>query len=229
MLYLYTLLTLAVFYLALQFNKRWKLIWLNPFIFSLLLLIAFFVLTKLPYEDYKQGNQPLNHLLTVSIVALAIPLYEQWPQIQKRWKILLFITALASLFTMLSGALLALLLGATPEVVATLLPKSVTTPLAMTIVENLGGIPSVAAVGVIIAGLQGALFGYMLLKILPIRHSEAIGLAIGSASHVLGTAACMEMDKKAGSYGSIALVLCGIMSAILAPFVFKLIYFFVAL
>ncbi|NBI13015.1 CidB/LrgB family autolysis modulator [[Haemophilus] felis] len=228
-IYLYSFLTLAAFWLALQFNKRWKSVVLNTFVLTVLILIVVLLITKIPYDDYWQGNSPLNHLLSVSIVALAVPLYEQLPQIRKHWKVLLFLTVFASLLTMLSGALLAIILGAQPQIVATLLPKSVTTPIAMAIAENLGGIPSVAAVGVIIAGLQGSIFGYLLLKILRVRHSEAIGLAIGAVSHVLGTVTCMDTDKKVGNYSSIALVLCGVISAVLAPFIFKLIYAMVAI
>lgn len=228
-IYLYSFLTLIAFWLALQFNKRWKSVVLNTFVLTVLILIALLLLTRIPYDNYWQGNAPLNHLLSVSIVALALPLYEQLPQIRKHWKSLLLLTTFASLSTMLSGALLAIFLGAQPHIVATLLPKSVTTPIAMAIAENLGGIPSVAAVGVIVAGLQGSIFGYVLLKILRVRHSEAIGIAIGSVSHVLGTVTCMDTDKKAGSYSSIALVLCGVISALLAPFTFKLIYAMVAI
>lgn len=228
-IYLYSLLTLAAFWLALQFNKRWKSVVLNTFVLSVLILLVLLLVTNIPYDQYWQGNSPLNHLLSVSIVALAVPLYEQLPKIRKHWKILLLVTLFASLSTMLSGALLAILLGAQPQIVATLLPKSVTTPIAMAIAENLGGIPSVAAVGVIIAGLQGSILGYLLLKLLRIRHSEAIGIAIGSVSHVLGTVTCMDIDKKAGSYSSIALVLCGVISAILAPLTFKFIYAMVAI
>lgn len=222
--YLYTLLTLFVFWLAFQLNKRWKSLIFNTFVLSVLFLIVLLLITKLPYDDYMKGNAPLNNLLGVSIVALSVPLYEQLPQIKQHWKALLFITIFSSLLSMISGALFALWLGANPEMVATLLPKSVTTPIAMAIAENLGGIPSVTAVVVILAGLLGSIFGYVTLKLLRVSRWEAVGLSIGAASHVMGTVACMEINPKAGNYSSIALVLCGVISAVLAPFVFKLIY-----
>ncbi|PJG82665.1 CidB/LrgB family autolysis modulator [Caviibacterium pharyngocola] len=227
MIYLYSLLTIAAFFTALQISKRLKSVILNTFVLTVIILIAVLLLCHIPYDQYMQGNAPLNNLLGLSVVALALPLYEQLRQISQRWKIILFITTVASVLSMVSGAILAWLLGANAEIVATVLPKSVTTPIAMAIADNIGGIPSVAAVGVVVAGLQGSMFGYLVLKKLKLIHSQAIGLSVGSVSHALGTVSCMDIDPKAGGYSSISLVLCGIISSILAPLVFKIIYLIV--
>lgn len=225
MIYLFSLLTIAAFFLALQINKRLRSMLLNTFVLTVLILVALLMVSEIPYDTYMQGNAPLNNLLGVSVVALALPLYEQLRQIAARWQAILITTTVASLLAMASGALMAILLGANPDIVATVISKSVTTPIAMEISRHLGGVPAVAAVGVVLAGLQGSMFGYLVLKKLRVKNSEAMGLAIGSMSHALGTVTVMEVDQKAGSYSSISLVLCGIISSILAPFVFKLIYF----
>ena len=227
MIYAYSLLTIAAFWEALQINKRLQSVVFNSFILTVLILIGALLLAKIPYDNYMTGNAPLNNLLGLSVVALALPLYEQLRQIAAYWKIILLITTVASLLSMLTGAGLALLFGASPEIVATVLPKSVTTPIAMAISQNIGGVPAVAAVGVVVAGLQGSVFGYLVLKKLNLKYSEAIGLSVGAVSHALGTVSCMEIEAKAGSYSSIALVLCGIISSILAPLVFNLIYWIV--
>jgi TIGR00659 family protein len=227
MIYAYSLLTIAAFWGALQINKRLQSVVFNSFILTVLILIGALLLAKIPYDNYMKGNAPLNNLLGLSVVALALPLYEQLRQIAAYWKIILLITTVASLLSMLTGAGLALLFGASPEIVATVLPKSVTTPIAMAISQNIGGVPAVAAVGVVVAGLQGSVFGYLVLKKLNLKYSEAIGLSVGAVSHALGTVSCMEIEAKAGSYSSIALVLCGIISSILAPLVFNLIYWIV--
>ena len=227
MIYAYSLLTIAAFWGALQINKRLQSVVFNSFILTVLILIGALLLAKIPYDNYMTGNAPLNNLLGLSVVALALPLYEQLRQIAAYWKIILLITTVASLLSMLTGAGLALLFGASPEIVATVLPKSVTTPIAMAISQNIGGVPAVAAVGVVVAGLQGSVFGYLVLKKLNLKYSEAIGLSVGAVSHALGTVSCMEIEAKAGSYSSIALVLCGIISAILAPLVCNLIYWIV--
>ena len=152
-IYLYTFLTIFGFWLALQISKRWKSVIFNSFILTVLILVVILVVGKIPYDDYMVGNAPINNLLSLSIVALALPLYEQLRQIAKQWKIILSTVFIASFLAMLSGALLAFLLGATPEMVATVLPKSITTPIAMEVSRHLGGIPAVTAVGVVVAGL----------------------------------------------------------------------------
>lgn len=226
-IYLYTALTIFGFWLALQISKRWKSVIFNTFVLTVIILVLILEIGDIPYDDYMTGNAPINNLLGLSIVALALPLYEQLREIAKQWKIILSVIALASLFSMISGALVAILLGASPEMVATVLPKSITTPIAMEVSSHLGGIPAVTAVGVVLAGLQGSMFGYLILKKLGLKHQEAIGLSVGSVSHALGTVSCMEINPKAGSFSSISLVLCGIMSSILAPLVFKIIYLLV--
>ena len=226
-IYLYTALTIFGFWLALQISKRWKSVIFNTFVLTVIILVLILEIGDIPYDDYMMGNAPINNLLGLSIVALALPLYEQLREIAKQWKIILSVIALASLFSMISGAVVAIFLGASPEMVATVLPKSITTPIAMEVSSHLGGIPAVTAVGVVLAGLQGSMFGYLILKKLGLKHQEAIGLSVGSVSHALGTVSCMEINPKAGSFSSISLVLCGIMSSILAPLVFKIIYLLV--
>ena len=144
LVYAYTLLTILAFVLAVKINQRWKSVVLNSFVLTVLMLVAVLLAFHLPYDTYMAGNAPLNNLLGVSIVALAVPLYEQIRQIARHWQIILITTVSASLLSMMSGAVLALLLGAKPDIVATILPKSITTPIAMAVSENLGGIPSVA-------------------------------------------------------------------------------------
>lgn len=227
-IYLYSVLTLVAFGMAIKISQYWKSILFNSFVLTMIILIIVLLSLDISYDQYLLGNTPLNNLLGISIVALAVPLYEQLHQISRHWQQILSVTFLASLFSMISGAILAFILGATPDIVATVLPKSVTTPIAMAIAESLDGIPSIAAVGVVLAGLQGSVLGLWVLRTLKIKHSESLGLAIGSISHALGTVTCMESDQKAGSYSSIALVLCGIITSILAPITFKLIYFVMA-
>ncbi|WP_439239738.1 CidB/LrgB family autolysis modulator [Lonepinella sp. BR2474] len=224
MIYAYSLLTIASFFLAVQINKRLKSVLLNTFVLTASILIGTLLLANVPYENYMAGNAPLNNLMAVSIVALALPLYEQLRRIAAFWKSILFVTTLASLIAMLTAGGFALWLGANPEIVATVMSKSVTMPIAMAISGHLGGIPSMASVGVVVAGVQGAVVGYVILRKLRLTSSEGIGIAVGATSHAIGTAALMEHDVTASTYSSIALVLCGILSSVLAPLVFHLLY-----
>lgn len=219
----YSLLTVLTFVIGIYLSKRIKSRILNPFLWAFLLLVALLWFADIPFGEYYQGNALLNQLLGVSVVALAVPFYEQLPQIRKQWKRISLIVVIATLFSMLSGILLGLLFGANKEIVAALLPKSVTTAMAVVIADGLGGSPALASIGVIVAGLTGSAFGYAILQWIRVKNYAAIGLSIGAASHALGTARIMEHSIKAGSYSSVALVLCGILSSIIAPFVFKLV------
>ncbi|MFU2088630.1 CidB/LrgB family autolysis modulator [Avibacterium avium] len=223
MIYAYSLLTILVFALAVQIGKRLRSIVFNSFVLTIAMLVGLLLVLKIPYADYMAGNAPLNNLLGLSVVALALPLYEQLGQIKQDWKIILFITALASVLSMFSGALFAWWLGGDLNLIATTLAKSVTTPIAMEITNTIGGIPAVTAVVVLVAGLQGSMFGYLVLKLCKVKYLQSIGLSVGAVSHVLGMVSCMEVNPKAGSYASISLVLCGIMSSIFAPLMFKIV------
>jgi len=154
------------------------------------------------------------------VVALAFPLYEQLHQIRARWKSIISICFVGSLTAMITGTVIALWMGATPEIAASILPKSVTTPIAMAVSQSINGIPAITAVCVIFVGILGAVFGHTILNALSITTKSARGLAIGTASHALGTARCAEMDFQEGAFSSLALVICGIITSLIAPFLF---------
>lgn len=222
MIYFYSFLTILAFFIGLKVSHKLRSTILNPFLIALALLITFLVVFDIPYRDYYQGNFPLNNLLGVSVVALALPFYEQLPQIRKKWREILIILLFSTFVTMLTGVGFALLFGASQEVLAAVLPKSVSMPMAIIITNEINGNVAMMAVGVMIAGLVGAVFGFLLLRFARVRNVRAIGLSMGAASHALGTGRCLEHSLKAGSYSSIALVVCGVFSSIFAPLIFKI-------
>lgn len=222
MIYAYSLLTLFAFLLGQYFSKKWRSTVLNPFIIGLFIIIALLLGLNIPYQDYYQGNFPLNNLLGVSVVALALPFYEQLPQIRKKWRQILLVVLFSTFCTMLTGIGLALIFGANEQIILAILPKSVSTPIAIAIAGELGGNSSISAIGVLVAGIIGSIFGLSVLRQINVRNTRAIGLSMGAVSHALGTGRTMEYSVKAGSYASISLVMCGILSSILAPFVFKI-------
>lgn len=220
-LYVYALLTIGLYIVGTKLSKKLRSTILNPFIVTLLLLVAALLLFRIPFNTYYQGNFPLNSFLGVSVVALAVPFYERLPQIRMYWKKIAVIAVISTVLTMCSGVLLAILLGANKEIVASLLSKSVTMPIAIFIAQEVGGNSAISAVSVAVAGIIGSAFGIAVLKLFHITHSKAIGLSMGTVSHALGTARAMEYSIKAGSYASVALVLCGLLSALTAPILFK--------
>ncbi|MEA9391586.1 CidB/LrgB family autolysis modulator [Acerihabitans sp. TG2] len=214
--------TLVVFFLVRRLATRLNNPLFNPLLITMLILIALLMLTKIPYTRYFSGSQLLNSLLQPAVVALAYPLYEQLHQIRMRWKSIISICFIGSLVAMISGTWIALWLGATPAIAASIMPKSVTTPIAMAIGNSIGGIPAISAVCVIYVGILGAVFGHIILDAMCIRTKASRGLAMGSASHALGTARCAELDYEEGAFSSLALVICGIMTALITPFLFPL-------
>ncbi|CAI1558005.1 CidB/LrgB family autolysis modulator [Serratia fonticola] len=215
-------LTLVVFYAARKLAQKLHMPLLNPLLVSMAVIIPLLLLTGIPYERYFQGSKILNDLLQPAVVALAFPLYEQIHQIRARWKSIITVCFIGSMTAMISGGAIALLMGAKPEIAASILPKSVTTPIAMAVAESIGGIPAISAVCVIFVGILGAVFGHSLLGLLRINTNSSRGLAMGTASHALGTARCVEMDYQQGAFSSLALVICGIITSLTAPFVFPI-------
>ena len=215
-------LTLAAFFLARKLAIRLKISLLNPLLVAMAIIIPILLLLQLPYSRYFAGSQILNQLLQPAVVALALPLYEQMHQIRARWKSIIGVCFIGSVTAMTSGTAIALWMGATPEIAATIVPKSVTTPIAMAVSGSLHGIPAISAICVLIAGVLGAVFGHTVLNLLGVKSKAARGLAIGNASHALGTARAAELDYQEGAFSSLALVICGIITSLLAPFIFPL-------
>ena len=215
-------LTVLVFLAARRIAACVKISIVNPLLIAMAVIIPLLLLLQMPYTRYFQGSAILNSLLQPAVVALALPLYEQMHQIRARWKSIISICFIGCITAMVSGTAIALWLGATPEIAATLLPKSVTTPIAMAVSASQGGIPAISAICVLMAGMLGAVFGHMLLNLLRVRVASARGLAIGNASHAIGTARAMEVDPQEGAFSSLALVLCAIITSLLAPFIFPL-------
>lgn len=222
MIYLFSLLTVFAFLAGQQISKKLHSSILNPFLLALIIVIALLYFIDIPYKSYYKGNFPLNHLLGISVVALALPFYEQLPQIRKKWKPIVTVLLFSTFVAMFTGVLFAVILGANQDILATIIPKSVSTPIAIAIAGQIGGSSAITAVGVMIAGLIGSVFGFSILHWLGVRNVHAIGLTMGAVSHALGTGRCMEYSVKTGSYGSIALVGCGVLSSIFSPIMYKL-------
>ncbi|MDF7669770.1 CidB/LrgB family autolysis modulator [Orbaceae bacterium ESL0721] len=218
-------LTIIIFLVIRKLAMKIKNPLFNPLVISVIILIPILLIAGINYQEYMGNVQIINDLLPYSVVALAYPLYELVPQIKSRWKSIMIITFSASIASMVTGVCIAFWLGSSNEIAASILPKSVTTAIAVTLAENQGGVPSIAALSVILVGTLGGIFGHQLLNFLRIRTAAARGLSIGAVSHAVGTARCIEVDYKEGAYSSLSLVLCGIMTSLTAPFLFPIIVF----
>ncbi|KXF81989.1 LrgB family protein [Enterovibrio coralii] len=214
--------TLVVYFVARQIALKVRHPVCNPLLLSLLVLMPAVIYSGETYQGYFKENEAINFMLGPAVIALAYPLYEQMHVIRQHWKIILLACLAASIASMILGGGLALLTGGNLKIAATVLPKSISTPFALSTAGQIGGIPAVSAALVVLAGLFGALIGYPLLNLMKIKSPLARGLSIGAVSHAIGTAKAAESNYQEGALSSLALVICGIMTTVLAPLIFHL-------
>ena len=215
-------LTFGSFALFKALQKKTGLVLLNPILLTIAFLILFLELTGISYETYHEGGQLIEFWLKPAIVALGVPLYLQLEMIKKQWIPILLSQLVGCLVGLVSVILIAKGLGATPDVICSLAPKSVTTPIAMEVSAATGGIPSLSAAVVVSVGLFGAVLGFRVLGFGQVKSPIAQGLSMGTASHAIGTSAAMEVGRKYGAYASLGLTLNGILTALLTSTVLRL-------
>ncbi|MDO9403080.1 MAG: LrgB family protein [Polaromonas sp.] len=219
--------TLTVYVLAqAAYAKLDQAPWANPVLWTVVVLAVTLLLTGVPYPTYFAGAQFIHFLLGPAVVALGWPLWQRRAELKKRWGTLL-IAALAG-GAAASGSAFALgwALGLPMEVTLSMVPKSVTAPVAMGIAEKTGGIPALAAVFAVVTGLVGALAGKYLFAALRIPMDAhgwpARGFALGTASHGLGAARALQVNADAGAYAGLALGLQVVLASLLIPLAFRL-------
>lgn len=194
---------------------------LNPVLVAIAALVAMLSVTKTPYDVYFAGAQFVHFLLGPATVALAVPLYRQLEKLQRYPVAVLFSVVCGSCTAAVSAVALAHWGGAPRETLASIAPKSVTTPVAMGISEQLGGLPSLTAVLVILTGILGAAWGPWWLNRLGIRHPVARGLAMGVTSHGIGTGRAVTMGEVEAAFSGLAIGINGLLTALLAPLLWR--------
>lgn len=196
---------------------------LNPVLTAVLLIVGLLTVTDVDYATYFQGAQFVHFLLGPATVALAIPLYNQLSSVRRSLPALTAAILTGSVTAASSAVVVAWALGASFQTVISLAPKSVTTPIAMGVAERLGGLPSLTAVLVILSGILGAIAGPGLLKLVGVRDDRAVGVAMGTASHGIGTARALLSGEVAGAFSGLAMGLNGLATAILLPLFWALV------
>ena len=217
--------TFGIYYVARQIQKWTGWVVLNPILITIAALIALLQLTGISYETYEQGGQYIEFWLKPAIVALGVPLYQNLGQIRRQLLPILMSQLVGCLVGLVSVTLIASALGASHEVIVSLAPKSVSTPIAMEVCKTSGGIPSLTAAIVVIVGLFGAIFGFKILEVWHVRNPFSQGISMGTAAHAVGTSRAMEKGETYGAYSSLGLILNGVLTALLTPFVLKLLGF----
>ncbi len=214
--------TFGVFLFCKVLQKRTGMTLLNPILLSIIILILFLKLTGIPYEKYSQGGHYIEFWLKPSVVALGVPLYRQLNSIKKQIFPLIISELIGCVIGIVSVTVVAELLGASRDIIISLAPKAVTTPIAMEISSAMGGIPALTAAVVVCTGIFGGMAGFQMVKLSHVKSPIAAGLSIGTASHAVGTASAMERSERYGAFSSLGLTLNGLFTAALSPMILSL-------
>ncbi len=207
-------LSFLAYEIGLLLKKRFKLAVLNPLLIGILCVMGALAVLRIDYDQYNGGAQYISYLLTPATVCLAVPLYEQLTLLKENLKAVaagIFSGTLASLG---SVYLLSRLFGLNHEQYVTLLPKSITTAIGMGVSQELGGIVTITVAVIIITGILGNVIAEGVCKVFRIHEPIAKGLALGTASHAIGTAKAMEMGPVEGAMSSLAIAVAGLLTVI---------------
>lgn len=195
-------------------KRKFKLAIFNPLLISVIITIALLLIFKIDYQVYEKGSKVIGFLLTPATVCLAVPLYEQFNVLKKN-KAAIFFGILSGVVTSLITVLLmAILFNIGHSNYVTLLPKSITTAIGMDLSEELGGYTSLTVAAIVITGIFGNVIGSFVLKLFRITEPVAEGVALGCASHVIGTSKAIELGEIQGAMGSLSIVIAGIITVI---------------
>lgn len=215
-------LTFGVYFFAKLLQKKTGLVLLNPILITIAAIIFFLKTAGISYETYNEGGHLIEFWLRPAIVALGVPLYLQFEMIKKQLLPILLSQLAGCIVGVVSVVLIAKLMGASQEVILSLAPKSVTTPIAMEVANTIGGIPSLTAAVVIVVGLLGAVCGFKTMKLVHVGSPIAQGLSMGTAAHAVGTSTAMDISSNYGAYASLGLTLNGIFTALLTPTILRM-------
>ncbi len=214
--------TFGVFFLAKMLQKRTGLMLLNPILLTIAVLIIFLKVAHVSYDTYHEGGHLIEFWLKPAVVALGVPLYLQLETIKKQLLPIILSQLAGCIVGVVSVVLIAKWMGASDEIIYSLAPKSVTTPIAMEVAKSVGGIPSLTAAVVVCVGLFGGMLGFKALRAGHVHSPMAQGLSMGTAAHAVGTSAAMDVSRKYGAFASLGLTLNGIFTALLTPSILRL-------
>ena len=216
-------LTLITFVLFKKLSDKVKSSLLNPLVLSLIFIIVFLETFKIPYENYYNGAEIFNTMIIPATVALAIPLYKNFNLLKKYYKEILFSIGFSTLVLTSLLAISMALLDVDKEILSSVLPKSVTTAIAVVVSEQIQGIQAITIIMVIICGNIGAVFGELIFDIFHIHHPIAQGISLGTTSHAVGTSKAIELGEIQGSMSGLAIIVTGLFTVGLAPIIYMIV------
>lgn len=213
------LLSLVAFEIGVTISKKWKYSFLNPLLIANILIVGFLLATGISLESYNVGGDYISVLLSPATVVLALPLYRQVSKLKSFWKPILAGIFAGSIASMACVIGVSKAIGLSDTLMLSLLPKSITIPMGSVVSEQIGGIPSITIISIVVTGITGAVAAPAICKFCRIKHKVAQGIAIGTASHALGTTKAMEMGEIQGAMSSLSIGVAGLFTAVTAPLI----------
>ena len=215
--------TLGAYQLVLAAYDKTRWIFLQPVLVSMLVVIAVLLTCGVSYAEYRKSTEIMNILLGPATVALAVPLYLNLRRIRQLFWPTLTTLVIGGVVATGACLLLGWWLGAEHMILMTMAPKSVTSPIAMLVAEQIGGVAALAAVFVLITGVIGAIFGPALLSACRVHSPEARGMALGISAHAVGTAVALEESEETGAFAALGMSLMGVVTAVFLPLAVSLV------
>ncbi|CAM4311472.1 MAG: CidB/LrgB family autolysis modulator [Paenibacillus macerans] len=214
--------TLVIYYLAKRLYKIRPKVYLSPLLITPLFLVIGLMWAQIPYETYQAGGKWLSTMLQPATVAFAVPLYKYYNVLKKHAVEILISVLTGSVVAMFSSAFLAEWLHLDNDLITSLIPRSITTPIAMNVSQVIGGVPNITAVFVIITGLLGTMLGPLVVKLFRIENEVARGVLFGTSAHGTGTSKAFELSSLTGTISSISMILAALFTLGAAPMLISL-------
>ena len=210
-------LTLIAFLAGQRLQQKLKSPLLNPILVAVVIVLVFLALTGLPVSDYKAGMGSLSWLLTPATICLAVPMYEQFQVLKKNLPMILAGVAAGSVSCLIVVALFGILVGFDSVLTISLLPKSITTAIGVALSEMMGGMTGVTTAAIVFTGIFASIMGPAFCRLFRLTDPVAMGVAFGTAGHVIGTSKANELSPLTGAVSSLSLVVAGLLTAVVLP------------
>lgn len=214
--------TVVFFNIGVYLQKKTKSPACNPLLLAIIGIIIFLGITKIPYENYKIGADCINFLLGPVTVVLAIPLYKQFDLLKKHFIEIIVGIVSGIVVSLGSVMIIGKLTNANIDIINSLIPKSITTPMGISLTNTLSGIESITVVSIILTGILGAIVAPTVFKMGKIKHPVAKGIALGTSAHALGTTKALEIGEVEGAMSSLSIGIAGIITVIVVPIILNL-------
>ena len=213
--------SLVAYEIGIYIKRKGRLSIFNPLLLAVIILIVFLTKLHIKYEDYNNGGQIISFFLYPATVALALPMYKKFSLFKKN--------VIPILIGIISGAIVGItcvvsfskLFGLSNILIESLIPKSITTPIGIVLSKQLGGLPPITVVAIIMTGIIGSILGPFLYKVFKVKDKVALGIAMGAASHALGTARAMEIGETEGAMSGVTMAISAIVAVFLYPVLWK--------